>query len=104
MKYRALQLNILAEKVFERPIIALLQDEGAKGYTIYEGGGNGAFHLHPSDHSSVTDAFHIMKIEVIMADEEAANRIAERLMTEFFEDQPGIVSLTEAWVYRKQKF
>ena len=43
MKYAATQLSIIAEQVFEPGILQLLSEEGAKGYTIYQGGGKGAF-------------------------------------------------------------
>ena len=45
-----------------------------------------------------------MKIEVIVHDVTVADRIAERLMDEFFTDQPGIVSMTDVQIFRPQKF
>ena len=48
MKHPAIQLSIIAEKVFENAITDVLTEEGAKGYTVAEGGGSGSFHLHPS--------------------------------------------------------
>lgn len=104
MRHRATQLSIIAEKIFESEIIGLLIEEGAKGYTIYEGGGNSSFHLHPSSHTAMIDALHLIKIEVIILDATAADRMAERLMEEFFVDQPGIVSLHEVMILRPQKF
>ena len=104
MKHPAVQLSIIAEKVFESSITELLMEEGAKGYTVYEGGGNGSFHLHPLHHSSIIDALHIMKIEVIVHDASIADRIAERLMDEYFTDQPGIVSMTDVHIFWPQKF
>ncbi|GAB2910295.1 P-II family nitrogen regulator [Rheinheimera gaetbuli] len=104
MKHSAYQVNILAEKILEEDIIAMLDEEGAKGYTVLEAGGNSALHLHPAQHASLMDALHIMKIEVIVREPAKAEHIAERLMDEFFSDQPGIVTLSEVWVYRTQKF
>lgn len=100
----AIQLSVTTERAFERSIIEVLQEEGAKGYTTYECGGNGAFHMHPTDHAPITDAFLLIKIEVIIQDADHAERIAERLLEDYFQHQPGIVTLKQVKVFRPQKF
>jgi PII-like signaling protein len=102
--YAAVQLSIVSEKVFESAIERVLTEEGAKGYTVFEGGGNSAFHLHPNAKTSLMDALHLIKIEVIVLDHDKAEKMANRLMEEFFDHQPGIVSLSEVKVFRAQKF
>lgn len=104
MRHKATSISIMTEKVFEEDILEVLEQEGAKGYTVFEGGGNGSFHLHQSQHLSLVDEFRIVKVEVIVLQPEMADRIATRLMEEYFTDQPGIVSLTEVEVFRAQKF
>lgn len=104
MKHKATLISIMTEKVFEEDILEVLEQEGAKGYTIFEGGGNGSFHLHPAQHLSMVDEFRIVKIEVIVLKEEVADVIASRIMEECFTDQPGIVSLSEVQIFRSQKF
>ena len=104
MKYQAYQINIIAEKVLEEDLIALLEEAGAKGYSIFEAGGNSSLHLHPAQHASIIDALHLMKIEVIVKDQQKAEQIAEQITQEFFDTQPGIVSLSEVWIVRPQKF
>ncbi len=104
MKHKATLISILTEKVFEDGILEVLTEEGAKGWSIFEGGGNGSLHLHQSQHPSVVDEFRIVKIEVIVLKEEMAEQIASRLMNDYFVDQPGIVSLSEVQIYRTQKF
>lgn len=104
MKHKATQISVVTEKVFEEQILELLEQEGAKGYTIFEGGGNGSFHLHQNQHLSLVDEFKIVKIEIIVLEPEQADRIAYRLMEECFTEQPGIVSLSEVQVFRAQKF
>lgn len=104
MKHKATLISIMTEKVFEDQILEVLEQEGAKGYTIFEGGGNGSFHLHPAQHLSMVDEFRIVKIEVIVLKEEVADAIAARIMEECFTDQPGIVSLSEVQIFRSQKF
>lgn len=104
MKHQAFQVNVIAEKILEDDIIALLNEEGAKGYTVFEAGGNSALHLHPAQHASIIDALHIMKIEVIIRDQQKAEHIATRITQEFFDTQPGIVSISEVSIFRPQKF
>ena len=104
MKHDATLISIMTEKVFEEDILEVLKQEGAKGYTIFEGGGNGSFHLHQSQHLSLVDEFRIVKIEVIVLNPEVADRIATRLTEEYFTDHPGIVSLSKVEVFRAQKF
>lgn len=103
-KHKATLIAIMTEKVFEDDILAVLNEEGAKGYTIFEGGGSGSFHLHQSQHSSVVDEFRIVKIEVIVLDRAQAETIADLLVSEYFVDHPGIVSLSDVEIYRPQKF
>ena len=104
MKHKATLISVMTEKVFENDILEVLEQEGAKVYTIFEGGGNGSFHLHQSQHLSLVDEFRIVKVEVIVLQAEMADRIATRLMNEYFNDQPGIVSLTDVSIFRAQKF
>lgn len=104
MKYTATLISIITEKVFETEILNFLEQEGAKGYSIFEGGGNGSFHLHHGQHMSLVDEFKIVKIEVIMLDRPKAEQIAHTLMNDYFVEQPGIVSLTETEIFRPQKF
>jgi hypothetical protein len=104
MKHKATLISVLTEKVFEQDILDVLEEEGAKGYSIFEGGGNGPLHQHQSQHLSMVDEFRIVKIEVIVLKYELANTIATRLVEECFPEQPGIVSLSEVEIFRAQKF
>lgn len=103
-RINAIQLSVIAERACERGIIEVFEEEGAKGYTVIECGGNGPFHLHPAEQAALTDAFQLVKMEVIIQDPEQADRMAERILEDFFQDQPGIVALNEVKVFRSQKF
>ena len=87
-----------------RPTRARAEEEGAKGYTLFEGGGNGSFHIHQALHPSLVDEFRIIKLEVIVLESDIAERISTRLVNEYFVEQPGIVTLSEVEVFRAQKF
>ena len=103
-KHTACIVSIIAEKVIDRPLLKLLDDEGAKGYTIYEGGGNGSFHSLPSQHPALSEAMHIIKIEAIISEKDIAERIATRVVQEFFTDRPGVVYIKQAEIFRPEKF
>lgn len=104
MKHAAKLVSIVTEKVFEVEVIRLIEKAGVKGYTIFEGGGSGSFHHHHDNISPVIDGFKIVKIEAIVADVALAERIATRLVDEFFCEKPGVVSLCDVEVFRSQKF
>lgn len=104
MKHKAKLISIMTEKVFEEEILRLLKQEGVKGYTIFEGGGSGSFHLHQSQHLSMVEEFRIVKLEAVVGQAEMAERLATRLVEEFFVEKPGIVSLSDVEVFRATKF
>lgn len=104
MKHNAKLISIMTEKVFENAVIEILEQEGAKSYTIFEGGGSGSFHMHQSQHLSMVDEFRIVKLEIIVLKTEMAERIAIRLANDFFNDKPGVVSLSDVEIFRTQKF
>lgn len=104
MKHNAKLIAIMTEKVFKEEIIDLLEKENVKGYTIFEGGGSGSFHQYVSQHSSMMDEFKIIKLEAIIGDAEVAERIATKLVNDFFKEKPGVVSLSDVEIFRAQKF
>jgi hypothetical protein len=104
MFHKVTKVSIVAEKVLERNIYRILEQQEATGYSIYEGGGNGAFHAHPSAHPPLSDGFKIIKIEAILQSREKAEKIAQSIMEKYLSEQPGIVYLEEVEVVRPQKF
>lgn len=104
MKHKATLISVMTEKVFEKFIIEVLEEEGAKGYTIFDGLGGGSFHSSHHQQGSIVNELKIFKLEAIVLDASIAERIAERLMEEHFVDQPGFVALSDVEVFRAQKF
>ena len=102
--HKATLLSVTSEKVLERSILRILKEHGAKGHTIFEGGGSGALHHHPSDLPGLSDAFRIIKIEVVFSERKVAEAIAHIILEEHFQDQPGIVTLSEVEIFRPTKF
>lgn len=104
MIYRAKRVSIVTEKLNEREIERIVEQAGAKGYTVFEGSGKGSHGLKTRDRPSMVDAFSLVKIEVIVADRETAEAIAERVADTYFRDYAGIVYIDDVEVLRREKF
>lgn len=102
--HKAARVSITVEKLIQDKVTAIIEEEGAAGYSIFEGGGKGQHDLHISHGSNIVGEFSIVKIEVVVNDHAVANRIAERVATQFLGEQSGIVYVDNVWVLRPQKF
>ncbi|MEM7525649.1 MAG: hypothetical protein AAF360_18200 [Pseudomonadota bacterium] len=101
----AVKIAIVAEKLIQKQIIAIMEAAGATGYSVFEGDGRGAQGPHPVHRPSmVVNEFAIVKIESVVASRETADKIAEEVSTRFFETHPCIVYLSAVEVLRPSKF
>lgn len=104
MTHQATKVSIIAERIIQRDITRIVEEEGAKGYTVYEGDGKGqTSHIHSDRHSVLRD-FTIVKVETITGNREIADKIADRIADELFDRYPGIVYLEAVEVLRAAKF
>ncbi len=102
---RATEINIIAERVIQDGILRLIEAAGATGYTVVEGSGKGSHGLHSRDRPSVASgAFDIVRIEVIVASRDTAERIAREVLATYFSEYAGIVTLKDVDVFRPTKF
>lgn len=104
MTIPATKISIVAERFLLPQVERVLADEKVSGYSIFAGGGKGSHGVHPVDAASLVREFSIVKLEAIVIDRAAAERIAERLANESFRNQSGIVWLEAAEVVRPGKF
>ncbi|XBQ16633.1 MAG: hypothetical protein ABL308_01890 [Oceanicaulis sp.] len=102
--HKATKIILVVERLLRDKIIAIVEKEGAKGYTVTEGTGKGQHGLHGTDRPSIAQGFNIVRIEVIVADREAAERIAETVASRYFKEYSGIVYMDEVQVLRPEKF
>ncbi|MGX6646811.1 P-II family nitrogen regulator [Maricaulaceae bacterium MS644] len=102
--HKATKIVLVVEKLLRDKVIAIVEAEGAKGYTVVEGAGKGAHGLHGSDRPGVAQGFTIVRIEVIVADRAAAERIAETVASRYFKEYSGIVYMDDVDVLRRDKF
>lgn len=104
MTIPATKISIVAERFLLPQIEHVLAAEKVSGYSIFAGGGKGSHGVHPVDSASIVREFSIVKLEAIVIDRSAAERIAQRLADESFRNQSGIVWLEAAEVVRAEKF
>lgn len=104
MIHQATKISIIAEKLIQDGIIKIIEDAGATGYTVIDGGGKGHHGLRSTERAAVVGGFAIVKIEVITADAKTAEAIATAVANTYFTHHSGIVYMEEVKVLRPQKF
>jgi len=104
MTHKAMKVSIVTEKRNEKEIERIVEEAGATGYTVFEGSGKGSHGVKSRERPSVVAAFSLVKIEVIVADRETAETIAERVAATYFDDYAGIVYLDDVEILRREKF
>lgn len=102
--HKATRISITVERVIQQGVLRIVEAAGARGYSVFHGDGKGRHHTHPVHRPAVAEGFSIVKIEVIVSDRAAADRIAEEIAAAYFEDYPGIVTLEAVEVLRREKF
>lgn len=103
MTYQAKKIVIITEKLIRDGVLAIVEAQGAKGYTVFSAGGKGGRQIRSQDRPRVVDAFENVQIEVITS-EEIANRIAEQVAAQYFENYSGIAYLENVEILRPAKF
>ncbi|MEL6322961.1 MAG: hypothetical protein AAGJ29_07650 [Pseudomonadota bacterium] len=104
MFHPALKITIIAERLLQKRLIQKIEDAGAKGYTIVDGGGKGEQFVRPGDRASVVNAFSIIRIEAVFADAAPARSVARDITETLFKEYSGIVYLSPIEILRQEKF
>ncbi len=104
MFHAATKVTIIAERLLQDKIVKALEAGGAKGYTVVDGGGKGEHFTRIEDSASVVNAFSIIRIEAILASDDAARAIATDLETNFFNQYSGVVYLSPIEILRPERF
>lgn len=102
--YEATRVTITVEQLNETAVVKLVEQFGATGYSVFEGGGKGAHGLHPAHRALVADGFAIVKVEAIMADRAQAEALAEEITKRILTHHAGIIYLDVVDVLRQGKF
>lgn len=104
MSYRAMKVVIITEKILVEQVAKVIEAAGASGYTLLPAGGKGSRGIRSSSRASVIDEFSNVKFEVITADRETAEKIADEVTERFFENYSGIVHFEAVEIVRPDKF
>lgn len=105
MFHQATKIVLIVEQLLRSQVCAIVEAEGAKGYTVTDCSGKGAHGMHTGGlRPSVVQGFSLARIEVIVKDRTAAERIAETVADQYLEHQSGIVYIEEVEVLRPEKF
>ncbi len=105
MFYPATKLVIVTEHFLCEKVCKIIESVGSKGYTLVPAGGKGLHHLHPmSDKATVVEGFDNIKIEVVAHHRQQAERIANRVLEECFDEYPGIMYLEDVQICRPERF
>ena len=102
--HKASKVVIITEKIILAKVAQLIEDAGARGYTVTPAGGKGSRGVRSTSRASVVDEFSNVKIEVITGSRDAANRIADEITERFFDHYSGITYLEEVEILRPDKF
>ncbi len=92
-------ITIVAEAAVEREILHVLDEIKATGYTISEARGKG----HHGERSRSWNFSSNVRIEVV-CEAALAERIAERLQADYFDDFAMIVFIADVDVLRADRF
>lgn len=105
MFHKATKIVLVVEQLMRDKVCAVVEAEGAKGYTVIDCSGKGAHGMHPGGaRPSVIQGFSLSRIEVIVKDRAAAERIAETVADKYLKQQSGIVYIDDVEVLRPNKF
>jgi nitrogen regulatory protein PII len=101
----ATKVVFIIERLIQDQVVDMLEEAGAKGYTIVPGSGQGEHHRRRgSGRAAIVNDFSIVRIEVIMADGEKARAVSEAVAKTYFEEHPGIVYVSDVEVIRADRF
>lgn len=102
--YKASKVIIITEKIILEKVAKVIERAGASGYTVTPAGGKGSRGIRSTGRANVIDELSNVKIEVITGSKEAANRIADEVAEQFFENYSGITYLEDVEILRPHKF
>lgn len=105
MFYPATKLVVITEHFITEQVCRIIESSNGKGYTLVPAGGKGLHHLHSTlDKATVIEGFDNLKIEVVIHDRKVAEKIAERILSECFQDFSGVMYLENVEVCRPERF
>jgi hypothetical protein len=104
MAKKANKLVIVTEKILLKKIAHIIDESGAKGYTVMETGGKGSRNVRSSGQPNVSDVQSNIKFEILTENREMAENIADQVALTYFNDFAGIAYICSAEVLYGHSF
>lgn len=104
MEHKAKKLVIITEKIISEKVCALIEEQGATGYTITNASGKGSRGKRSDERSGLMDTYVNVKIEAIVKDTATADAIAGAVADKYFQNYSGITYAEDVEILRPQKF
>ena len=104
MTHKAKKVVIITEKLILDRVLEIVEGAGATGYTVTSAGGKGSRNVRSEARTTVVEAFSNVKIEVIVGDATAAERIATEVADTCFGNYSGVTYLQDVEILRPHKF
>jgi nitrogen regulatory protein PII len=105
MFHPAKKLVVITEHFVSEKVCKIIESGGGRGYTMVPAGGKGLHHLHPTlEKATVVEGFDNLKFEVVLSDKNKAEAIAHRILSECFEEYPGVMYLEDVEICRPDRF
>lgn len=104
MAKQANKLVIVTEKILLKKIAHIIEESGAKGYTVMQTGGKGSRNVRSSGQSGSSDTQSNIKFEILTESREMAESIADQVALSFFNDYAGIAYICSAEVLYGHSF
>jgi nitrogen regulatory protein PII len=104
MAKQANKLVIVTEKILLKKIAKIVEECGAKGYTVMETGGKGSRNVRSSGQPHVSETDSNVKFEILTENREMAEDIADKVALKYFNDYAGIVYICSAEVLYGHSF
>ena len=102
--HTAVKLTVIAERLVQKDIEAILAAEQVSGFSIFPGGGKGTHGIHHEDSAELVHEFSIIRLECLLINQQKAERIGQMLADGCLTDYSGIVWLQPVEVFRAGKF
>jgi nitrogen regulatory protein PII len=102
---QARKIVVIVEQMMTDKVCALIEKHGAKGYSVIDCSGKGHHGTHGQPgRASVAQDFALSRIEAIVSDRAAAERMTFDLTETYLKQQSGIVYLQDVEIVRSEKF
>jgi nitrogen regulatory protein PII len=98
------KLVIVTEKILLKKIAQIIEECGAKGYTVMNTGGKGSRNVRSSGQPNTSDIEANIKFEILTETREMAEKIADRVAAKYFNDYAGIIYICGAEVLYAHSF